>query len=441
MNALWTVIVAILAAGAAAVLGARWGRRAGEIHARQEPNPVLEQTRAELARRLGELLSLQELSFLLSESLSLEHIVGQVAGYVNRFLRSDGTIVVLVRDRDRFEVAAARGCLSNLSGTELRGDEANFVSTIIAGERVEILYGEEGRPLPQLGGVAIQAAAAAPLRAHGVTSGAVLAVARDGAEFTAEGLQLLATVATHAAIVLAHARLFELVRVAKNQWESTFDALNEGIAVVDEAGEIRRANRALSELTGQAVPELIGQELATVLFGSSEALQGFLAAARRGDDQANLTRRSEPLGRVLRLVVAPLRGAQETNWVVASIADITKQRTLETQLIQNEKMAAVGQLVSGVAHELNNPLTSIAGLSELLLEQRQVTDRDRDHLAVIHDQAERAGRIVRNLLTFARSGTPEMADVDLNDVAQRTVSLVGYELEAPGNPDGSGVVD
>ena len=114
------------------------------------------------------------------------------------------------------------------------------------------------------------------------------------------------------------------------------------------------------------------------------------------------------------------------------VEDVTDQRALEAQLIQNDKMAAVGQLVSGVAHELNNPLTSIAGLSELLLEQQRLPADAREHLRVIHEQADRAGRIVANLLTFARKGTPEQAEVDLDDVAQRTTLLIQAELRLRG---------
>ena len=111
------------------------------------------------------------------------------------------------------------------------------------------------------------------------------------------------------------------------------------------------------------------------------------------------------------------------------VEDVTDQQAMETQLIQSEKLAAVGQLVSGVAHELNNPLTSIAGLSEFLLEQTEISKKDRGHLKVIHEQAERAGRIVRNLLTFARKGPAERTAVDLNDVTQRTLQLMEYDLK------------
>ena len=142
--------------------------------------------------------------------------------------------------------------------------------------------------------------------------------------------------------------------------------------------------------------------------------------------------RLERTGRVLRLTAAPFAERAGPGPVVMLVEDVTEQRTLEAQLIQNDKMASIGQLVSGVAHELNNPLTSIAGLTELLLERELHPDFPREHLRVIHDQAERAGRIVRNLLTFARKGVPEKAAVDLNDVAARTSLLIVYELQLHG---------
>jgi two-component system NtrC family sensor kinase len=135
---------------------------------------------------------------------------------------------------------------------------------------------------------------------------------------------------------------------------------------------------------------------------------------------------------MLRLTAAPLSEPLDGTATIILIEDVTEQRALEAQLIQNEKLASVGQLVSGVAHELNNPLTSIAGLSEFLLERKDLRASDREHLRVVHEQAARAGLIVQNLLTFARKGTSESAGVDLNRVVERTALLVAYDLRLRG---------
>jgi two-component system, NtrC family, sensor kinase len=223
-----------------------------------------------------------------------------------------------------------------------------------------------------------------------------------------------------------------MVRRGQEEWETAFNALTEGIAVVGPAGAILRANRALATLAEVAEPELVGRNFSELFAGAADPVAGMIQAAYRGEKGAPLVVRLDESQRVLRLTAAPLAGV-EPGSVVILIEDVTEQRMLEAQIIQNDKMASIGQLVSGVAHELNNPLTSIAGLAELLLERPPHPDVPREHLRVIHDQAERAGRIVRNLLTFARKGgVSEKTAVDLNDVVTRTSLLILYELQLHG---------
>jgi PAS domain S-box-containing protein len=114
--------------------------------------------------------------------------------------------------------------------------------------------------------------------------------------------------------------------------------------------------------------------------------------------------------------------------VVISGRDITEVKRLEEQLIQAEKLAAMGQMLAGVAHELNNPLTAILGASELLRDRAGADENTRRQLEMTHRQARRAARIVQNLLEFSRPASAQKKALDLNAVVDRTLQLHEHSL-------------
>ena len=114
--------------------------------------------------------------------------------------------------------------------------------------------------------------------------------------------------------------------------------------------------------------------------------------------------------------------------VVISARDVTELKRLEEQLIQAEKLAAMGQMLAGVAHELNNPLTAILGVTELLRDSEGVQENTKRQLELTHRQARRAARIVQNLLEFSRPAAPQKKQVDVNTLIERTLQLQDHSL-------------
>jgi PAS domain S-box-containing protein len=134
--------------------------------------------------------------------------------------------------------------------------------------------------------------------------------------------------------------------------------------------------------------------------------------------------------RVFRASARPLHDETgRITGVIASARDITDQQRLQQQLIQSERLAAMGQMIAGVAHELNNPLTAILGVTELLRDQSTDENAARQ-LDLAHRQARRAAHIVQSLLVFSRPSTPRSTLLHLPDLLQRTLQLHEHSLRA-----------
>jgi PAS domain S-box-containing protein len=181
-----------------------------------------------------------------------------------------------------------------------------------------------------------------------------------------------------------------------------------------------------SEITGLPFGDRVIPEERASLLGIFEDL---LAGRQRfGSVEIGVRHKKGGLRR-LRCHFSPLFDeAGKIEGVVISARDVTEVKRLEEQLIQAEKLAAMGQMLAGVAHELNNPLTAILGVSELLRDRPGVDENAKRQLDMAHRQARRAARIVQNLLEFSRPASPQKKPLDLNTIVDRTLQLHDHSL-------------
>jgi len=222
---------------------------------------------------------------------------------------------------------------------------------------------------------------------------------------------------------------------AERNLRLVMEAVPDAISVVDREGHVLDENSAGRTFVTAFRDLTAGNEAGKrSAFGwldgtGLRVARENLAAAFDGE----LRRFEVPFGRpdgtdgTSQVLFAPVREGGRIPKVLALIRDITEQRRAQTQLQQAEKLAAMGQLVSGVAHEINNPAAIISGFAQTLLLDQLAPDQ-RETVQMMYDEATRIGRITSNLLAFARAGSKERTSVDLNETVRRTYALRSYHL-------------
>ena len=237
-------------------------------------------------------------------------------------------------------------------------------------------------------------------------------------------------------------RAEEALREGEERYRALFESAPIGIAISGEAGLIVQTNPALEKMLGRTGEELRGSRLRdfTLGAGAEGASRVFDRLPNGEPDTARYDRQfvhanGDIVWTHMTAATIPGHGGQP-KYAFRMIEDITERRKAERALQEAEAehldrtrhLASIGQLAAGVAHEINNPLNSVMGFTQLVLAEESLSEQARSDLETVYGESQRASKIVENLLSFARKREPERRPVDVRSVVERACHLKEYDL-------------
>ncbi|MFN3739711.1 MAG: two-component system sensor histidine kinase NtrB [Thermodesulfovibrionales bacterium] len=234
--------------------------------------------------------------------------------------------------------------------------------------------------------------------------------------------------------ILEHLREKNLqLQQARDYLQAVFDAVGVGISIVDRDLKIIKCNERQKELLVRDTDTVEGRHCYEVYCGIDSPPLICPAIETIERNREVFLKEVTKKGRIFQINTSPLRDKEgNITGVVEVSVDITDKKRTEDALHQAEKLAAVGRLAAGIAHELNNPLGNIIGYAKLLLKTGNLGDYEREKLSVIIEQAEKGSEIIKGLLEFSHERPLELKRVFINDFIERVLSTMAHIIESSG---------
>ncbi len=277
----------------------------------------------------------------------------------------------------------------------------------------------------------LRSLAIAPMFKRDEVIGALVVASSTIDAYDKTDLDFVEHLADQLSISIQNARLYKQVSRAKDEWESTFMAVTDPIFLVDTDYNVLLHNGRLPAEMRFFWDQSLSRKCFAKLHGRTEPCHDCPIQEVQRSGQPVYQRWQTESGLVLDLSYYPVMNEnRELSAVTIILKDVTDKIKMEGQLVQSAKLAALGEMAAGVAHELNSPMTVIIGTAQLLARDL-LADGQSERAAEIDDIVNsglRCKRIIQNLLTFSRQDQQPATEIDLNDEARRVLSMIKYQI-------------
>lgn len=413
-------------------------------------------------RRTLQLAFVNEISNAISASLDLRQVLQTAAAAVRALIEFDLAAAVL---RSASEEAVtihpltpeAEALWESCQTGALRGSVLARAAERTTPETIDV---DDAGPLPRelaiLAREGYRSLVLLPLVSKGRVIGAFVLASRRLRAFAATHAEVLQHVEGHLASAVDNAQLYEQLKTLSSQLEETVrersrevfevkqylenlvETAGDAVVTVGREGRITSWNRSAEQILGYRKDQALGSELTNLASGQGarDQLSGILQGALQGRTSSNVEStwvRRDRKEVVVSLTVSPITSApREVVGVLVIARDITERKKLQEELFHSEKLASIGQLAAGVAHQINNPLGAISGRTQMLLRLDGPVEQEflLEQLEKIRADSARIAETVNDLLGFARKTETAKQYTDVNLVLDETIDMVKQEVIA-----------
>lgn len=382
---------------------------------------------AEITKRNLQLEMLNELALQISINTPLGQIVHNVSESLKQILPFDHVSLYTYRDGMLY-LNCFHPCFQ-YERTEIPQDEGKALWHVIRNPQ-QMFWQQSGEikdlHLSRLG---MEVAVISPLLAQNKVLGLFVIDSTQKNSYDTADLAFLQQLANQLAIYIHDRELFAEVTRAKIDWELTFKTVQDLIIVVDQEKRILRVNQATVQFCGIPEKNILGKKCCEVICGSPGACSDCAVAKALQTKETAVSQQMIGEDRVMEFYAYPSFHAEGEPGAVIYARDITERLKMEAQLLQTARLAALGEMAAGVAHELNTPLTVILGNVQLLMRDFLNEEQKKKLLQDIKSCGLRCRQIVQGLLTFSRQEQYVFRSLSVNDVVTEALKLVSYQIE------------